>query len=424
MRLARRAGSRAAAALLPLGAALALTAGCGGPAPIRIGAVFPLGGPAGPLSREELAGVEIARDLVDQDGGVAGRPIELSTADVERDTQAAPAVDGLRDQGVPAIIGAYSSSLSIPASASAAADGLVYWEAGAVADQVTGRGLPLVFRVGATGSNLGDNSGDFAANTLVPMLGRPPGQVTVSLVVADDDYAHSVADAALARVRAAGMSVVSSSVFDPAHPDFAPVVADLRAARPDILILSSHLPDGVAFRRAMLAADVHVEAMIGSTMAQCEPEFGAMLGADAVGVFASDRPGEGFDPATLPAAGRALFARLAAAWKQRSGEAAPTEEVLSGFSAAWALFHDVLPRAAAAGRLDAQGIAAAARATHLAAGSLANGAGVEFAGSGPRLGQNLLAAAVVWQWQAVRHSVVVWPAEYATGRVTMVPLPR
>ena len=414
MRLARRVPLHAALAVLPLTALLGMAAGCGGPAPIRIGAVFPLGGSSAPLSREELAGVEIARDLVDQDGGVAGRPVELITADLERQAQAAPAVDGLRDQGVPAIIGAYSSTLSLPASASAAADGLVYWEAGAVADQVTGRGLPTVFRVGATGSNLGDNSGGFAAHTLVPMLGRPPGQVTVSMVVADDDYAQSVADAAAATVRAAGMPVVSTSVFDPEHPDFAPVIADLRAARPDLLVLSSHIPDGVAFRRAMLAADIHVEAMIGSTMAQCEPEFGELLGADAVGVFASDRPGEGFDPATLAPAGRALYDRLAAAWRQRTGEAAPTEEALSGFSAAWTLFHDVLPRAAAAGHLDPEGIATAARATDLPSGSLPNGAGVRFAGDGPRLGQNLLASAVIWQWQAV----------YATGHPTMVPLPR
>ena len=38
-------------------------------------------------------------------------------------------------------------------------------------------------------------------------------------------------------------------------------------------------------------------------------------------------------------------------------------------------------------------------------------------------GQNLLAAAVIWQWQAVRHSVVVWPPAYATGAPAMVPLP-
>ena len=62
-------------------------------------------------------------------------------------------------------------------------------------------------------------------------------------------------------------------------------------------------------------------------------------------------------------------------------------------------------------------------ALDLPAGTLPNGAGVRFAPVGDQLGQNLRAAAVVWQWQTVRHSVVVWPPVYATGTVKMVPLP-
>jgi hypothetical protein len=48
---------------------------------------------------------------------------------------------------------------------------------------------------------------------------------------------------------------------------------------------------------------------------------------------------------------------------------------------------------------------------------------VLFGSSPSLLGQNLRAAAVIWQWQAIRRSVVVWPATYATGRIMMVPLP-
>ena len=36
-----------------------------------------------------------------------------------------------------------------------------------------------------------------------------------------------------------------------------------------------------------------------------------------------------------------------------------------------------------------------------------------------QLGQNTRAAAVVWQWQAPRRSVVVWPPVYATGQVKL-----
>lgn len=75
------------------------------------------------------------------------------------------------------------------------------------------------------------------------------------------------------------------------------------------------------------------------------------------------------------------------------------------------------------GRLDAEGIARAARALDLPTGSLPNGAGLHFSSEPATLGQNERAAAVIWQWQAVRTYAFVWPPAYATGSIVDVPLP-
>jgi hypothetical protein len=102
-----------------------------------------------------------------------------------------------------------------------------------------------------------------------------------------------------------------------------------------------------------------------------------------------------------------------------------TEEALAGFSAGWALFHDVLPSATPnSGGLDPQTVAAAARAVDLPQGSLPNGAGMKFSTDAATLGQNERAAAVIWQWQAVRQYAFVWPPSYATGPIIDVPLRR
>lgn len=424
----RAQGRAAAGALLVVAAivgivAVARYAGAGAAAPLRVGALFPREGMLAPPAHDEWLGVDIARRLVNADGGVGGRPIVLDERDLVVPDQAKPDVDALRRDGVVAVVGAFSSGLSLPAAAATAADGMVYWEAGAVADQLTGQGLARVFRVGATGANLGANSARFALEELAPRLGRTAATLRVTQVVADDDYGRSVAAAARATFTAAGVQLQGTYSYDPLHPDFAPALAALRQHPADVVVLVSHVPDGVAFRRAMLASSIRVGALIGSTMAECGPDFGTLLGPDAVGVFASDRPGAGFDPATLRPAGRALYARFAAAWRDRTG-GSPSEEGLSGFSAAWVLFHEVLPRAAAAGRLDPDGIAAVARSLDVPEGSLPNGAGVRFATTPDRLGQNLRAVAVVWQWQAVGHSVVVYPPAYARGVPIDVPLPR
>jgi ABC-type branched-subunit amino acid transport system substrate-binding protein len=427
-------------------------------AEIRIGAVFPLDSNAGNLAKEELAGVQAAADFVNADGGVDGRRIVLDVRDLEPGADASAVMTSLKADGAAVVVGAYSSDLSIPASQAASDAGLVYWEAGAVADQLTGRGLPLVFRVGASGANLGSNSATFATTQLAPRLGKTAAQLRVAVVAANDAYARSVAEAATSAAESAGAPIVDQATYDLSVPDWTGVMAQLKAARPDVIVLASHIPDGVAFRKAMLAADLHVGALIGSTMAECDPDFAGDLGPDAVGVFASDRPTGGFQPSALDPAARALYDRFASAWGSRAGgsggsgrsgeydpmapaasppeyaisgpveagsvDAGPSEEGLSGFSAAWALFHDVLPAAARSGSLGASDIAAAARSVDLPTGSLPNGAGLRFSSTAATLGQNTRAAAVIWQWQAVRSYTFVWPPTYQTGQVAFVPLAR
>jgi branched-chain amino acid transport system substrate-binding protein len=415
--------------------------------PIRIGAVFPLGGTAAGLAGDELQGVRIAADLVNADGGVDGRPIQLEVRDLRRGADAAAAMASLKDEGIQVVIGAYGSDLSIAASEAADAAGLVYWEAGAVADRLTGRGLPMVFRVGATGSNLGSNSAAFAATELASRLGRATTELRVAIVSADDAYATSVADAAAATSASFDMPVVARATYSLVIPDWSGLMAELSAARPDVIILASHIPDGIAFRRAMLDSGLEVGALIGSTMAECDPDFAGELGADAIGIFASDRPTGGFQPDALASAARTVYDRFAAAWGSppideasprpgygddaeyaisgpaESASAAATEEALSGFTAGWALFHEVLPQAAAEGDLDAATIAAAANRVDLPAGSLPNGAGLRFSTDPASIGQNERAAAVIWQWQAVRTYAFVWPATFATSPIGFVPLP-
>ncbi len=386
---------------------------------IRVGAMFPLQGAAAGLAGDELRGAEIAAQLVSAGGGVHGVPVTLDVRDVQSAAQVDAAAASLAADHVSVVIGAYSSELSIPAAAAVARRGMVYWETGAVADQLTAQGLPLVFRVGADGADLGGNSARFILGQIAPRLHDAPSHLRVYLVTAHDAYATSVADAARAGLAAAGSVIAGESLYNPYAPQWAPALAAIRALRPNILVLSSHIPDGVAFRRAFVAAGLHVQAFVGTTMAQCLPDFGEELGPEATGVFASDRPPDSFNPRALDPAARELYHRFAAAWRSQTGRA-PSEEGISGFSAAWALFAEALPHAAA---LSAASIAAAARSLDLPDGSLPNGAGVRFSRSPSQLGQNTRAAAVIWQWQKGGTWPVVWPPLYASGRIEMVPLP-
>ena len=71
--------------------ALLLVASCTGdqPEPVRVGAIYPLSGTQGMGGIDEYHGVRVAADLVNAEGGVGGRPMEIDQVDVP-EADAAP----------------------------------------------------------------------------------------------------------------------------------------------------------------------------------------------------------------------------------------------------------------------------------------------------------------------------------------------
>jgi hypothetical protein len=92
-----------------------------------------------------------------------------------------------------------------------------------------------------------------------------------------------------------------------------------------------------------------------------------------------------------------------------------TIPAVAGFVGGWALFHGALPAVHGAPTPDA--LRAAAYTMDEPPYSSINGGGVRFAPAGsPDAGQNLLAPAVVGQWQAIDMMRTVYPAPFAQAR--------
>ena len=136
----------------------------------------------------------------------------------------------------------------------------------------------------------------------------------------DDVYGHAVADGARAELRDRGLEASADVAYDPRRYDPAKVVAEVAAARPDVLFVVAYLEDGVALRREQVRQHLPLLASIGTSSSYCMPEFGALLGRDAVGLFASDKPDtHGINPSGLAPDARALLDRADAAYQKANG---------------------------------------------------------------------------------------------------------
>lgn len=384
--------------------------------PIRVGAIYPLSGSQGQGGIDEHRGVMLAADLVNDDGGLDGRPIQITSLDVAGGDAAPAAVAQLDDAGIGLVLGSYGSTISAPASAAAAERGMLFWETGAVGmlTDASDRG-ELTFRVPPTGGTLGRAAIDFVSGRFTPELPAAQRDLTYAVAYVDDVYGRSVAQGAFDRLAELGLPAVGRFPYDFRTADYDALAGRIGDSGADVLFVSAYLEDGIALRRALVRNHVHLVTSIGTSSSYCMPEFGETLGRDAVGLFASDKPAGGsIDPQGLLPDGAALLDRASTAYRDRYGEDM-SPAALAGFSAGWALFTDVLPHATSLAPGD---VADAARAADLPLGSLPNGSGLKFgAPSTPSAGDNLAAASVIWEWVRPGHAAVVWPPSLATHAI-------
>jgi branched-chain amino acid transport system substrate-binding protein len=379
---------------------------------LRVGALYPLSGSQGQGGIDEHRGVLLAAELASADG-VGGRSVEIVSIDVAGPEAAPGAVGKLADEGVELVLGSYGSTISAQAARATAARGMLFWETGAVgmlpADARQGE---LTFRVPPTGGVLGSQAIAFVSEQLAASLDRDAAELRFAITFVDDAYGRSVADGAVRELRERGLNLVGRSGYDYRTLDADALALRVAASKADVLFVSAYLQDAVALRQALVRNHVELLANIGTSSSYCMPEFGAALGIDAVGVFASDKPDAAtIDPGGLAPGAAALLERANRAYRERWNEDM-SPPALSGFSAAWALFAHVLPAAA---DTSPASVAAAAQAAELPLGGLPNGSGLRFAGPGEAgAGDNLAAVSVIWEWMAPGRAEIVWPPAFAT----------
>jgi len=118
-------------------------------APIKIGVIEPLSGAVAASGSYVRMGAEIARDWINARGGINGRKVELIIEDNKSDPkEAASAAEKLivRDR-VPAIMGAWGSSMTLAAMPKLEEYGVPMVVETSSAATITKRGNPWIFRI-------------------------------------------------------------------------------------------------------------------------------------------------------------------------------------------------------------------------------------------------------------------------------------
>lgn len=392
--------------------------------PIRIGVLLPMTGPFAKNGIENWEAIQIARDMINERGGVNGRPIEYVSGDATSPAAAISETERLiTKEGIKITTGSFASPLAIAVSQAAERHGVFHWETTGAAEIITRRGFKHTFQVGAPARRYGQVAVDFITDDLVKRLNKPIDQLRIALLWENRAFGKSVGDGIRDYATAKKIKLVYDEGYDQFSTDMTPIVQKLKDVKPDVLIAISFPNDAILFQRKAKELDFNVGAFIGVSAGYSSPDLRNSIGSSVDGIFVSDFPpkvnANVLTPETRKVADE-FYKRYEAKMKRP-----PAGHATAGFSAIWALFTDVLPKAKT---FDPDELRDIALKLDLPEGTLVNGSGIKFTNfdwpDDPKdAGQNLRASIGIWQWTP-NGNEEVFPAKLATKPPAMVPMPK
>jgi branched-chain amino acid transport system substrate-binding protein len=206
--------------------------------PIKIGVVYPLTGPAAAAGSYQKAGVEIAKDKMNAEGGVIGRPIQLFVEDGANDpAQSVSAAEKLvTREKVDALIAAWGSSPTLAVSASVTkkygVPQVVDTASSVKVTLVDGkRPNPWLFRTSPTSR--------MEAEGLVKVLVPKMGFSKVAFLAVNNDWGRGAAEEFGKIVKNTGGTVVTTEIINADATDFLTQLTKIKSLEANAIIVTT-----------------------------------------------------------------------------------------------------------------------------------------------------------------------------------------
>ena len=397
---------------------------------VRIGVVYDLSGPfAAGGSAACAVGAQIAIDLVNERGGIAGKyKVIPINADCQSKVDVAiNEVERLIDQEkVDIVNGVYASAQAVPLAAKVDAQKKILWITTAIATAVfKDKNLQYVFRGQIHSDQYGQAFVTFVADNAKARLGADPQNVKIAIIHEDGPYGVGVADATERFGKERGLQLVMREGYSATAPDLSSLVTKLKRAGADVISHCGYNPDITLFLRQARESGLHFKMLVGNGAGYSQlDKLRATFGKDIDNFCNIDPvPAQLLNPTSLAPGLGDLVKVMVERYKTKTNANDVPPHCSMGFNQTWVLLNNVLPIAKEKyGGFDPEAVRKAALDVDIAPGGTIQGYGVKFYPPGAQLaGQNERSTPVVMQ-NAGEHISVVWPDNIKTQEAVL-PLP-
>jgi branched-chain amino acid transport system substrate-binding protein len=249
---------------------------------IKIGLEGPMTGDYAYEGQGFEKAVRLLVDQTNEAGGLLGRQIELVIEDDAGDpTQAALVAQRLVDAKVVAVIGAYNSTATEPASEIYNEAGLLHITPSSTATRLTEKGFKRFFRV----CFLDDRQGLFAATFANNVLGVQ----NLGILHDNSTYAQGLAEHTKRYAEEMGLNVAFYDAINPEDQDFTPILTTIGGAGLDAIYFTGYHAQGGLLLKQTGELGLDLTWIMGN--ACNNPELVQIAGLEnAVGTYVTTEP--------------------------------------------------------------------------------------------------------------------------------------
>lgn len=222
---------------------------------ITLGASVQMSGPLANTGRYYRDGYEFAVDQINKLGGVkvgnTRKPLILKLLDNQSDNNLAVRqyVQLLTQDKVDFLLGPFASDAVIATSSVAEKYQVPMVQGGGASDQIYSRGYKYIFGTLPSASK-------YFESTIEAMAQLSPAPKSVALLYADDAFDVSVVKGTRGLLAKAGLKIVIDERYTTNASDFASLLAQIRNAQPDAVLVAGHETEILNFIRQAKSLNV------------------------------------------------------------------------------------------------------------------------------------------------------------------------
>ena len=242
---------------------------------VRLGYILPVTGPLAFEAQLSLNGLQLAVDEINGVGGVkalGGAKLTLLPGDTQQKVELGNSEAArLIDQGVCALIGPFSSLVAYSVRQVTEKNKTPFMLLAAVADNLTEGGLKYVFRVQPNGQAMStltmNNMAEMAKNANVAIK-------RVAMMHEDGNFGTTMGNHVEAFAGKLGYALVQRIPYSLKSPDFTAELSKVKAAKPDLLVISGYYGDSKIIAETAAKLRIGVNALVGlANAAYSNPKF-------------------------------------------------------------------------------------------------------------------------------------------------------